>query len=69
MKSDKISEAVVRRLPVYLRFLNDLQKREISTVSSQELGQKLDSTPPRSARTWLILVILAERALVMMSLI
>ena len=40
MKSDnKISEAVVRRLPVYLRFLNDLQKREIPTVSSQELGQ------------------------------
>lgn len=45
MKSDKISEAVVRRLPVYLRFLNDLQKREILTVSSQELGQKLDLNP------------------------
>ncbi|MRN53344.1 redox-sensing transcriptional repressor Rex [Paenibacillus monticola] len=46
MKSDnKISEAVVRRLPVYLRFLNDLQKREIPTVSSQELGQKLDLNP------------------------
>ncbi|KAA9006274.1 redox-sensing transcriptional repressor Rex [Paenibacillus spiritus] len=45
MKSDKISEAVVRRLPVYLRFLNDLNKREISTVSSQELGQKLDLNP------------------------
>ena len=45
MKSDKISEAVVRRLPVYLRFLNDLQKREIRTVSSQELGQKLDLNP------------------------
>ncbi|WP_410514846.1 redox-sensing transcriptional repressor Rex [Paenibacillus sp. BR2-3] len=45
MKSDKISEAVVRRLPVYLRFLNDLHKREIATVSSQELGQKLDLNP------------------------
>lgn len=45
MKSDKISEAVVRRLPVYLRYLNELQKREISTVSSQELGQKLDLNP------------------------
>ena len=45
MKSDKISEAVVRRLPVYLRFLNDLQKREIATVSSQELGHRLDLNP------------------------
>ncbi|MNM25922.1 Redox-sensing transcriptional repressor Rex [compost metagenome] len=45
MKSDKISEAVVRRLPVYLRFLNDLHRREISTVSSQELGQRLDLNP------------------------
>ncbi|MFP4977869.1 redox-sensing transcriptional repressor Rex [Paenibacillus sp. CN-4] len=45
MKSDKISEAVVRRLPVYLRFLNELNKREIATVSSQELGQKLELNP------------------------
>lgn len=45
MKSDKISEAVVRRLPVYLRFLNELHRREISTVSSQELGQRLDLNP------------------------
>ncbi|BCG59879.1 redox-sensing transcriptional repressor Rex [Paenibacillus sp. URB8-2] len=45
MKSDKISEAVVRRLPVYLRFLNDLHRREIATVSSQELGQRLDLNP------------------------
>ncbi|MWV44678.1 redox-sensing transcriptional repressor Rex [Paenibacillus sp. HJL G12] len=45
MKSEKISEAVVRRLPVYLRYLNDLNKREVSTVSSQELGLKLDLNP------------------------
>lgn len=45
MKSDKISDAVVRRLPVYLRFLNELSRREVSTVSSQELGQKLDLNP------------------------
>lgn len=45
MKSEKISEAVVRRLPVYLRYLNDLNKREVATVSSQELGQKLDLNP------------------------
>lgn len=45
MKSDKISEAVVRRLPVYLRYLQELVKREVTTVSSQELGQKLDLNP------------------------
>lgn len=45
MKSEKISDAVVRRLPVYLRFLNELSHREVSTVSSQELGQKLDLNP------------------------
>ncbi|WP_225999111.1 redox-sensing transcriptional repressor Rex [Paenibacillus sp. BJ-4] len=45
MKSDKISEAVVRRLPVYLRYLNALHKREVATVSSQELGQRLNLNP------------------------
>jgi len=41
----KISEAVVRRLPVYLRFLNELSKKSVHTVSSQDLGQKLDLNP------------------------
>ncbi len=41
----KISEAVVRRLPIYLRFLNELNRKNIQTVSSQELGQKLDMNP------------------------
>lgn len=46
MKSTiKISEAVVRRLPIYLRYLNELSMREVQTVSSQELGQKLDLNP------------------------
>lgn len=45
MKSEKISDAVVRRLPVYLRFLHELSHREVLTVSSQELGQKLDLNP------------------------
>ncbi|WP_281887012.1 redox-sensing transcriptional repressor Rex [Paenibacillus sp. YYML68] len=45
MKSMKISEAVVRRLPIYLRFLNELSKKNIATVSSQDLGQKLDLNP------------------------
>ncbi|MFC5448130.1 redox-sensing transcriptional repressor Rex [Paenibacillus aestuarii] len=45
MKTQKISEAVVRRLPIYLRFLNDLAMKNIMTVSSQDLGQKLDLNP------------------------
>jgi redox-sensing transcriptional repressor len=45
VKTPKISEAVVRRLPVYLRFLNELNKRNIHMVSSQDLGQKLNANP------------------------
>lgn len=45
MKTPKISEAVVRRLPIYLRFLNGLDKNGVTTVSSQELGLKLDLNP------------------------
>lgn len=45
MKPIKISEAVVRRLPIYLQYLNELSRREVQTVSSQDLGQKLDLNP------------------------
>lgn len=45
MKSFKISEAVIKRLPIYLRFLNDLSHSGIQTVSSQDLGEKLDLNP------------------------
>ncbi|WP_152393918.1 redox-sensing transcriptional repressor Rex [Paenibacillus guangzhouensis] len=45
MKTMKISEAVVRRLPIYLRYLSELQQREVLTVSSQDLGLKLDLNP------------------------
>ncbi|WP_338551682.1 redox-sensing transcriptional repressor Rex [Paenibacillus sp. KS-LC4] len=45
MKQTKISEAVVRRLPIYLQVLNELNNREVQTVSSQELGVKLDLNP------------------------
>lgn len=45
MKTPKISEAVVRRLPVYLRYLNELNRRSVQMVSSQDLGQKLDLNP------------------------
>ncbi|ANE47935.1 REX family transcriptional regulator [Paenibacillus swuensis] len=45
MKTPKISEAVVRRLPVYLRFLSELKANNVLTVSSQDLGLKLDLNP------------------------
>jgi redox-sensing transcriptional repressor len=45
MKTPKISEAVIRRLPVYLRYLQHLRDMNISTVSSHELGQNLDMNP------------------------
>lgn len=45
MKTYKISEAVVRRLPIYLRYLNELHLRNIKTVSSKELGIRLDLNP------------------------
>jgi redox-sensing transcriptional repressor len=41
----KRSEAVVRRLPIYLRYLNALEKSGVVTVSSQDLGQRLDLNP------------------------
>jgi redox-sensing transcriptional repressor len=45
LKTSKISEAVVRRLPIYLRYLQHLQDTNVKTVSSHELGQKLDMNP------------------------
>jgi redox-sensing transcriptional repressor len=35
----------VRRLPIYLRYLQHLQEMSIRTVSSYEMGQKLDMNP------------------------
>jgi redox-sensing transcriptional repressor len=45
MKTSKISDAVVRRLPVYLRYLLDCWRNDILTVSSSDLGQHLDLNP------------------------
>jgi redox-sensing transcriptional repressor len=45
MKAFKISEAVVRRLPVYLRYLTHLQQMKVKTVSSQQMGETLDVNP------------------------
>lgn len=45
MKEAKISPSVVRRLPIYLRHVQDLQESGIETVSSKEMGAKLDLNP------------------------
>ena len=45
MKSHKISESVVRRLPVYLQYLKQLHQLGVHTVSSQQLAMRLDVNP------------------------
>ncbi len=45
MKREKISDAVIRRLPVYLRLLSHLKRLGFRTVSSQQLGKELDFNP------------------------
>ncbi|WCK56776.1 redox-sensing transcriptional repressor Rex [Aneurinibacillus sp. Ricciae_BoGa-3] len=45
MKTPKISDAVIRRLPIYLRYLNSLRNMQVRTVSSQQLGEALDLNP------------------------
>lgn len=44
MKKQNISDAVIRRLPRYYRYLNDLQKKEIVRVSSNLLSSKMGFT-------------------------
>lgn len=44
-KVPKIPESVIRRLPMYLRHLEQLRNRSITTISSQDLGAQLDSNP------------------------
>lgn len=45
VKTPKISEAVVRRLPIYLRYLTSLSQMDVKTVSSQQMGKTLDVNP------------------------
>lgn len=45
LKTERIPEAVVRRLPLYLRYLSSLQQKRFQTVSSQTLGSVLDLNP------------------------
>lgn len=45
MKRPNVSNNVIRRLPRYLRKLDELNERGISRISSTELGQQLGFTP------------------------
>ena len=44
MKKQNISDAVIRRLPRYYRYLTDLQQKEIVRVSSNLLSSKMGFT-------------------------
>ena len=43
--ADDVPEVVVLRLPQYARALGELLKRDVSVVSSQQLGSQLQMTP------------------------
>lgn len=45
MKRAKVSNNVIRRLPRYLRKLDELAEKGVSRISSSELGQQLGLTP------------------------
>ena len=45
MKRVKVSNNVIRRLPRYLRKLDELTASGVSRISSSELGQQLGLTP------------------------
>ena len=44
MNKDKISNAVVSRLPMYYRYLSNLEKAGYTRISSQQLGEKMGLT-------------------------
>lgn len=44
-KFQKIPDVVIKRLPVYLRYLQQLKDRDIETVSSQQMGDDLNLNP------------------------
>ena len=44
MKKQKVSDAVIRRLPRYYRYLGNLHKKGIVRISSSSLGEKMGIT-------------------------
>jgi len=45
MQQKKIPDIVIKRLPIYYRFLTNLHQMGISRVSSTDLGKKMGITP------------------------
>lgn len=45
MRQEKVPDVVVRRLPLYLRAIEDFDRREHETVSSSQLGKWAGFTP------------------------
>lgn len=43
-KNKNISMAVIKRLPKYHRYLNELMKNDVDRISSKELGEKIGFT-------------------------
>lgn len=43
-KKQNVSMSVIRRLPRYYRFLNELGKKGVTRVSSKELSEKMGFT-------------------------
>ena len=43
-KSSRVSEAVIRRLPKYYRYLKDMQKSGVERISSKKLSKKMGLT-------------------------
>ena len=43
--SGYISDAVIRRLPLYYRHLRELEKEGVTQISSQDLGERMQLTP------------------------
>ena len=42
----RVSDAVVRRLPMYYRHLRELEKAGVVRISSQELGERMNLPAP-----------------------
>ena len=50
-KKHRIPDVVIRRLPVYLRYLQQLMSYDVDTVSSQQMGHDLNLNPAQIRRT------------------
>ncbi len=43
--SGYVSDAVIRRLPIYYRHLRELEQEGVAQISSQDLGERMQMTP------------------------